>query len=128
MARKERLRALKQAAELVQGDLSAAKESEDDKPVLKFRNYVVQDKKIDHEKVAPAQPPTIEEPTVDRQPEKLPQEELLINVAPKKANWDLKRDIAARLDKLERRTQKAILEILREEERQRLEQEGGIQD
>ena len=35
----------------------------------------------------------------------LPPQEVLINVAPKKANWDLRRDIAPRLAKLERRTQ-----------------------
>ena len=42
------------------------------------------------------------------------QEELL-SVAPKKANWDLKRDVAKQLEKLERRTQKAVVEIVREQ-------------
>jgi hypothetical protein len=42
-------------------------------------------------------------------------QELLVNVAPKHANWDLKRDIQPRLDKLERRTQRAILEIMRQQ-------------
>ena len=32
-------------------------------------------------------------------------QEILVNVAPKKANWDLRRDIADKLSKLERRTQ-----------------------
>lgn len=36
------------------------------------------------------------------------------HLAPKKVNWDLKRDIADRLARLERRTQKAIVEMLRE--------------
>jgi len=36
----------------------------------------------------------------------------LTNLAPKKIDWDLKRDISKKLDKLERRTQKAILELL----------------
>ena len=36
--------------------------------------------------------------------------ELLIT--PKKANWDLKRDIQSKLDKLENKTQRAILELL----------------
>jgi coiled-coil domain-containing protein 12 len=35
-------------------------------------------------------------------------------MAPKKVNWDLKRDIADKLAKLERRTQKAIVEMLKE--------------
>ncbi len=42
-------------------------------------------------------------------------QELLVNVAPKKPNWDLKRDIQPKLDKLERRTQRAIIEIMREQ-------------
>lgn len=38
----------------------------------------------------------------------------LTATAPKKVNWDLKRDIADKLAKLERRTQKAIVEMLKE--------------
>ena len=38
----------------------------------------------------------------------------LANLAPRKIDWDLKRDIAKKLEKLERRTQKAIVEILSE--------------
>ena len=41
-------------------------------------------------------------------------------VAPKKINWDLQRDIRGKLDKLERRTQKVIIELLKE----RLEREA----
>ena len=33
--------------------------------------------------------------------------------APKKVNWDLKRDIAKKLNRLERRTQKVVIELLR---------------
>lgn len=36
-------------------------------------------------------------------------------------NWDLKRDIQGKLDKLERRTQKVIIELLKE----RLEREAA---
>lgn len=46
----------------------------------------------------------------------------LIAVATKKINWDLKRDIQPKLDKLERKTQKAIVEILRA----RLEHEAEV--
>ncbi|KAG7394005.1 hypothetical protein PHYBOEH_005928 [Phytophthora boehmeriae] len=38
----------------------------------------------------------------------------LLDLAPKRANWDMERDIAPMLRKLERRTQHAIVEILRE--------------
>lgn len=37
----------------------------------------------------------------------------LLNLAPKRANWDIERDIAPMLKKLEKRTQYSIVEILR---------------
>jgi tetrahydromethanopterin S-methyltransferase subunit G len=36
-----------------------------------------------------------------------------VSIAPKKANWDLKRDVEKRLTKLERQTQNAIRELIR---------------
>lgn len=56
-----------------------------------------------------------------------PAQEVLINVAPKKANWDLKRDVEGKLEKLERRTQRALHQIAQEEQRKMLEEEG-VQD
>ncbi|WAR06341.1 CCD12-like protein [Mya arenaria] len=38
----------------------------------------------------------------------------LVNLAPRKPDWDLKRDVAKKLEKLERRTQRAIAELIRE--------------
>ncbi|CAG0882760.1 unnamed protein product [Cyprideis torosa] len=38
----------------------------------------------------------------------------LTNLAPRKPDWDLKRDVAKKLEKLERRTQRAIAELIRE--------------
>ena len=49
------------------------------------------------------------------------QPDTVIDLAPKKINWDLKRDIADKIAKLERRTQKAIVKILKE----RLESEAA---
>jgi len=37
-----------------------------------------------------------------------------INLAPKKINWDLKKQIESKLDKLKRRTQRAVVDLLRE--------------
>ena len=51
-----------------------------------------------------------------------------MHVAPKKPNWDLRRDVARKLEKLERRTQRAMIQIMQEQERERLQAEGGIQD
>ena len=38
---------------------------------------------------------------------------------PKKQNWDLKRDVAKKMEKLERQTTRAIAELAREEEERR---------
>ena len=35
-----------------------------------------------------------------------------VNIAPKKPNWDLRRDVQKKLDKLERRTQKAMYKLM----------------
>lgn len=48
------------------------------------------------------------------QAERLRQEELdLTNIAPKRPNWDLKRDLEKRLKKLERRDKEAVLLLIR---------------
>ncbi len=36
------------------------------------------------------------------------------NILPKKINWDLKLQVAERMEKLKRKTQRAIVELLRE--------------
>jgi len=45
-------------------------------------------------------------------------------LAPRKPDWDLKRDVAGKLEKLERRTQKAIAELIRD----RLKEENSLAD
>jgi len=54
-------------------------------------------------------------------------EEVLINVAPKKANWDLRRDIAGKLAKLDRRTQRAMVQLHAQEEERRLQEEAAAE-
>ena len=50
-------------------------------------------------------------------------------ISTKKVNWDLKRDIQQKMDKLERRTQRAIVELLRERlEKEAREGGGGAGD
>ena len=36
-----------------------------------------------------------------------------LNIQPRKANWDLKRDVGKKLEKLKKRTERAILELVR---------------
>ena len=50
--------------------------------------------------------------------------EVQLDVAPKKANWDLKQHITKRLEKLERRTQQAIVELIKE----KVSQEGDTEE
>lgn len=84
---------------------------EDDKPTTAasaLQNALLEAKQeIAASATAPGKGPTADESTA----------------APKKINWDLKRDIQDKLNKLEKRTQKAIVEMLRE----RLEKEATEQ-
>lgn len=59
--------------------------------------------------------------TLEKEKEQ-PNEINLQNLAPKKPNWDLKRDLEKRLEKLEKKTQICINEIIRE----RLKNSGDI--
>ncbi len=158
-ARKERLKALRQAAEISRedGEDAAAAAPAVEEPVLKFRNYSVRDEKIAHEKVEAVQPPAFEEVHIEANELEaedgevrlvvfaqhhaslrttgalmswsLPSlQDVSISVAPKKANWDLRRDIADKLARLERRTQGALVKLMTQEESQRLTADGGIQD
>lgn len=100
----------------------------------KFRNYQPFDKKL--ASIDTSTPPTVTANTIEDSRKKnenveiddsgpakkrsLLEEELdkvksdEINLVPKKINADLKQQIAPKLEKLKRRTQKAIVDILRE--------------
>lgn len=39
-----------------------------------------------------------------------------LSLAPRKPNWDLKRDVAKKLDKLDKKTQLAILDLIKEKQ------------
>eukprot|EP00890_Picochlorum_soloecismus_P001739 jgi/Picsp_1/2566/NSC_00797-R1_coiled-coil domain-containing protein 12 len=130
-SRKERLKALRQVAQEAQ-DAHAAGQSEEihakadvpeasEAPLLKFRNYALKDANIEHKKLEPARVKEFEEPKVNLEEAiGIEPEEVLANVAPKKANWDLRREIANKLARLERKTQQAIAELALEEEKKRL--------
>jgi len=60
-------------------------------------------------------PPTPSLPLPPAPPPSIDKQALLLSVAPKKPNWDLKRDIADKLERLERRTQRALVKIMRAE-------------
>ncbi|KAJ3689175.1 hypothetical protein LUZ61_018339 [Rhynchospora tenuis] len=143
-ARRERLRALRAAKELLSNSDSdlppdapkhdnknatnggeEREETDDDKlPNMKFRNYLPHDKQLQEGKLAPVALPKFEDPVVVTPLEPQKTEDPFLNIAPKKPNWDLKRDVQQRLDKLEKRTQKALYELALEQQRQREASEG----
>ena len=89
-------------------------------PVLKFRNYNPADKGIEAT-LAPAQPPpdfAPPPPASDPLAAALGGDDdaLLAAVAPKKPTADLKRDLEGKLAKLDRRTQRAMVEMMRDAE------------
>ena len=47
-------------------------------------------------------------------------EDAVVNVMPAKANADLKRDVERKLEKLERKTQRAMIELTSEEDARRM--------
>ncbi|CAG8617680.1 2219_t:CDS:2 [Scutellospora calospora] len=95
------------------------------KPVLKFRNYTPTNEEIKAAaKVHIATPNDLDETLekhVDQitkeveEAEKAKREEEvdLFNLAPKKPNWDLKRDVEKKLTKLERKTQASIARLIK---------------
>ncbi|KAG6778943.1 coiled-coil domain-containing protein 12 [Populus alba x Populus x berolinensis] len=133
-ARRERLKALKAAQELLNTpDADSAKTADDDddeaaqesNPSMKFRNYVPQDKELQEGKLAPPVLPKFEDPVAAAPPPSEKEEDPFLNIAPKKPNWDLRRDVQNKLDKLERRTQKAIYKLMEEQEKEKQLAENG---
>ncbi|KYM80261.1 Coiled-coil domain-containing protein 12 [Atta colombica] len=114
LKRKERLQALKRKNE-------EGKENANDMienlPKPKFRSYKPQDENLKSNIIEDAKPGDVEsvvQEQLDAANSKVVIEELDIsNLAPRKPDWDLKRDIAKKLEILERRTQKAIAEEVR---------------
>ncbi|XP_036886424.1 coiled-coil domain-containing protein 12 isoform X3 [Sturnira hondurensis] len=85
---------------------------------LRLRNYVPEDEALKKRRVPQAKPVAVEEKVKEQleaaKPEPIIEEVDLANLAPRKPDWDLKRDVAKKLEKLEKRTQRAIAELIRE--------------
>lgn len=77
-----------------------------------------------------AQPVEVEEFVKDQLRESTMKEVIdeldITTLAPRKPDWDLKRDVAKKLEKLERRTQKAIAELIRDRLKQRQDDSAAI--
>ncbi|XP_064397010.1 coiled-coil domain-containing protein 12-like [Halichondria panicea] len=115
LKRKERLKLLKSKRAIDQENTSAEQGKQPEKPKLKFRSYNPQTESLKETKLPKAKPNAVE-PEIQDVLKSAKDNDIgdvnLANLAPRKVDWDLKRDIAKKLDKLERRTQKAIVEIV----------------
>ncbi|XVF75578.1 hypothetical protein PTKIN_Ptkin13bG0198300 [Pterospermum kingtungense] len=133
-SRRERLRALKAAQELLDAPDEDSAEAapdktdetnEEDNPSMRFRNYVPHDKQLQEGKVDPPVLPKFKDPVAAAPPPSEDKEDPFVNIAPKKPNWDLRRYVQKKLDKLERRTQKAIYKLMEEQEQEKQLDEGA---
>lgn len=86
---------------------------------IKFRNYFPRDSDLQKAKHAPPVIPKFEDPVATDPLQVAGGEDPIVSIAPKKPNWDLRRDVAKKLEKLERRTHRAIVELMIEEEKRR---------
>lgn len=117
--------------EAVKDNVSPTKESEEveddgiDMPAMKFRNYLPHDEQLRGGKLAPVSLPKFEDPITAETVEPKQLENPFGNIAPKNPNWDLKRVVQKRIDKLEKRTQKALAEIALEQQREKEALEEG---
>ncbi|XP_038220178.1 coiled-coil domain-containing protein 12 [Zerene cesonia] len=118
LKRKERLKNLKRKTPSGENTASASSNNETSailpKPV--FRSYKPQDENLQQAKLQDAEPAKVDEEVkdlVEAGKEKVVLQDLdIASLAPRKPDWDLKRDVAKKLEKLERRTQKAIAELI----------------
>ncbi|XP_019542065.3 coiled-coil domain-containing protein 12 [Aedes albopictus] len=115
LKRKERLKNLKRKQEAA-NDGADQKAEVIPKPV--FRNYRPESEEIQESALEEVKPADVEaEVSSQLEMMKAPiviEEIDIANLAPRKPDWDLKRDVSKKLEKLERRTQKAIAELIRD--------------
>lgn len=90
----------------------------EDEDSVKFRNYRPRNANLKHMQKDHAKPADVDSQVqhiVDSAGLDPEDTELdVVNLAPRKPNWDLKRDLDKKLDKLQRRTDRAIKDLIRE--------------
>ncbi|KAF7669435.1 hypothetical protein LDENG_00186240 [Lucifuga dentata] len=127
LKRKEKLKALRekqlQGREQEDGEPERKRAMEEESAEgrhreLTLRNYTPEDEELKERQVPKAKPASVEDKVKDQleaaNPEPIIEEVDLASLAPRKPDWDLKRDVAKKLEKLERRTQRAIAELIRD--------------
>lgn len=104
-----------------------------DEPVVTFRNYVprtpeLQKMCIPKETTAPIEQSIHKD--ISELVEMIGQEDQTLDLAPKRPNWDLKRDVAEKTDRLSKKTDRAIIELIRKkiEEEKKMAGSGDAMD
>lgn len=119
LKRKERLKALKRGELKTLNDQNNSEEADDLLPKPLFRNYTPKDEVL-KSNILPRPDLTeirneIKEQLESGKPKPLIEKEIdLATLAPQKIDWDLKREAEKRLKLLDKRTQKAIVELIRD--------------
>nr|CAH0107232.1 unnamed protein product [Daphnia galeata] len=117
LKRKKRIEALRQLKEQ-QTKQSSTEAQQQSLPRPIFRSYRPLDEDLKKSSVPPAVPEEVDHiitKELDNAADPAVLEEIdLVNLAPRKPDWDLKRDVAKKLAKLEKRTQRAIAVLIRE--------------
>uniref|UniRef100_A0A1L8DI06 Putative cwf18 pre-mrna splicing factor n=1 Tax=Nyssomyia neivai TaxID=330878 RepID=A0A1L8DI06_9DIPT len=110
LKRKERLQSLKRKAN---NNFPEVENSTESKKI--FRNYESHDLQISTQKAEPGCVEAEVRIQLDSMTIPIVIDEIdIANLAPRKPDWDLKRDVTKKLEFLERKTQKAIAELIRE--------------
>ncbi|XP_067619398.1 coiled-coil domain-containing protein 12 [Eurosta solidaginis] len=116
LKRKERIHKLREKAKKSDKDTNSEDAEKLPRPI--FRSYKPQNENTEGEVLEQKPSGDIEE-AVEGQLELLRQPMIIdeidiANLAPRKPDWDLKRDVSKKLERLDRRTQKAIAELIRD--------------
>jgi len=135
--RKQRLQAMRrmqqpqqQQQQKQQDEQHASDDSHDLLPKPMFRSYQPLDGDLQKATVPAAQPeevkPEIKNALESASEAPVLKELDLENLAPRKPDWDLKRHVAKKLAKLEKRTQRTIAVLIRERLEQETKQSGDL--
>ncbi|KAK8830631.1 hypothetical protein WA577_004360 [Blastocystis sp. JDR] len=113
--RKKRIEALKKKKAQLEAQRKQGGNASETTQTIRFRNYVPTDANL-KERVDTV---VVNETTLDykesmKEATDMPSRNEEINLAPKKPNWDLKKGIEYKLDRLEKETQKAITSLLKQ--------------
>ncbi|XP_972150.2 coiled-coil domain-containing protein 12 [Tribolium castaneum] len=116
--RQERLKSLKRKREDKSNDTKSDQDAAQTLPTPKFRSYRPQDKNLNEHLVTKRESIDVRNEVKDLLD--LAKGEMVIDqldissLAPRQPDWDLKRDVEKKLEKLAKRTQKAMAELIRE--------------